>query len=306
MKKCFVIYNYQSGKEKGPQYIDKIYAILEKYGYETTLIYTKYKHHAEDIVFEIDEADLVISAGGDGTFNEVMTGNLKRKEPLLIANLPLGTTNDVGHMYGYKRNILKNLELLLTGTIKETDICTINNQIFTYVAGFGNFVNIAYDTPRRLKKKFGKLGYIIYGLNAVRDSLKFFDVTYKVNGVECTGRYSLIFVTNSDHIAGVNDIYENVKLNDHKFEIVFCNLTSKRELVKSLCMLSIKHIDQIPGFTFYQSNELEIEMDNTKGTSWCIDGEKLESTEQIFSFKIIENVKLLVPSTNAENLFIKK
>ncbi|MDD3341528.1 MAG: YegS/Rv2252/BmrU family lipid kinase [Bacilli bacterium] len=306
MKKCFVVYNHQSGRKKGPQNIEQIYRILEKYGYETTFIYTRYKQHAEDIVYEIDEADLVISAGGDGTFNEVMTGNLRRKKQLLIANLPLGTTNDVGHMYGYKKNLLKNLELLLNGTVKGVDVCTINNQIFTYVAGFGNFVSIAYDTPRRLKKKFGKLGYIIYGLNAVRDALKFFDVKYKIGNTEYTGKYSLLFVTNSNHIAGVNDIYENVKLNDQKFEIVFCNLTSKRELVKGLCMLSIKHIDQIPGFTFYQANELDIVMDNTKGISWCIDGEKLESDSKKFSFKIVEDVKVLVPSTNAETLFIKK
>lgn len=306
MKKCFVIYNTQSGKARASHYIDKIYTVLEKHGYETTIIYTKYKQHAEDIVYEIDVADLVISAGGDGTFNEVMTGNLRRKKPLLIANLPLGTTNDVGHMYGYKRNLLKNLELIADGSVQKIDVCTINGEIFTYVAGFGNFLNIAYDTPRRLKKKYGKLGYLIYGLKAVQDKLKFFDATYTVNGVSCTGRYSLIFVTNSDRIAGVGSIYNDVKLNDGKFEVVLCNLTSKRELLRSMLQLSIMHIDQIPGFTFYQSDSFTVDINNIQGTSWCTDGEKLESISHQFRFNVIEDVSILVPSKNTKDLFIKK
>lgn len=306
MKKCFVVYNYQSGRTKENNSIQKIYQTLENYGYETTIIYTKYKHHAEDIVYEIDEADLVISAGGDGTYNEVMTGNLRRKKPLLIANLPMGTSNDVGHMYGYKRNLLKNLELLLNGMVQKLDVCTINGQIFTYVASFGNFMHIAYETPRRLKKKYGKLGYLIYGIQAVRDDLKFFNVDYKINGITCTGRYSLIFITNSVRVAGVNDLYENVKLNDHKFEVVFCNLTSKKEMVKSLCMLPLKHVEDLPGFMVYQTDYLEISFENGPERPWCIDGEKLESTEKSFVFEIIKNVEVLVPTTNQESLFLEE
>lgn len=305
MKKCFVIYNFQSGKEKSNKYIDKVYEILEKYDYETTIIYTKYRHHAEDIVYEIDEADLVISAGGDGTFNEVMTGNLKRKEPLLIANLPLGTTNDVGHMYGYKRNMLKNLEALLNGSIQYVDVCTINDKIFTYVAGFGNFINIAYDTPRHLKKKYGKLGYLMYGLKVVSGKLKLFDTTYIIDKKECSGKYSLIFITNSNTVAGVKDIYKDVKLNDGKFEVVLCNLKSKRELIRSFGLLGLKHIDEIPGFTFYQTSKFEIMIDDIKETSWCLDGDKLESNDNLFKFEIKKGVKLLVPNKNKDILFVE-
>lgn len=306
MKKCFVIYNYQSGRKRQNRCIPKIYHVLEKNGYETTIIYTKYKHHAEDIVYEIDEADLVISAGGDGTYNEVTAGNLRRKNPLLIANLPMGTTNDVGHMYGYKRNFLKNLDMLLHGAVQEVDVCTINGKIFTYVASFGNFMNIAYETPRRLKRKYGKLGYLIYGLQAVRDQLKFFNVTYEIDGKHCNGKYSLIFITNSNRVAGVNDIYEDIKLDDHKFEVVLCNLTSKKEMLKSLCMLSLKHIHELPGFTFYQTNHLDITFEDIQGNSWCIDGEKLDSEKNTFSFDIIPCVKVLLPTTNKKDLFVNE
>ena len=61
----------------------KIQKILNKYDYEVEVIPTKYKRHAIEIVKNLPKVDLVMSFGGDGTFNEVMTGNFKRKEKWL-------------------------------------------------------------------------------------------------------------------------------------------------------------------------------------------------------------------------------
>ena len=95
--------------------------------------------------------------GGDGTFNEVMDGNLKRQNRLILSHIPVGTTNDVGVMFGYGKNIKQNLKYLLNGVVKGIDVCLINNKPFVYVAGFGKFMQISYDTPRELKKKLGKI-----------------------------------------------------------------------------------------------------------------------------------------------------
>ena len=72
----------------------------------------------------------------------------------MLAHIPVGTTNDVGVMFGYGKDIKRNLSLLLNGVIKEMDICIINGQPFVYVAGFGKFMHIPYQTSRTLKKKW--------------------------------------------------------------------------------------------------------------------------------------------------------
>lgn len=102
--------------------------------------------------------------GGDGTFNEIVHGNLCRKKRLVLAHIPIGTTNDVGVMFGYGKDIEKNIDLCLKGEIKGMDIPLINGRPFVYVAGFGKFMNIPYDTPRDLKKKYGHLAYMFGGL----------------------------------------------------------------------------------------------------------------------------------------------
>ena len=91
-----VIYNPSSGKYNKEEMLPKIKKILEDYGYEVKLYETKCKGDATNVVSVCEYQDLLISIGGDGTFNEVMTGNFKRKDRLVLCHLPSGTTNDIG------------------------------------------------------------------------------------------------------------------------------------------------------------------------------------------------------------------
>ena len=129
MKKCVIIYNKKSGKVKPSTLINSFYNIIEEYGYELEVITTKKKGHATTIMEELpNDVDLVIAAGGDGTFNEAVQGNIKRKKKLLMAHLPLGTTNDVGTMYGFSKDYKIDLELILTGVKKNIDVIMLNNN----------------------------------------------------------------------------------------------------------------------------------------------------------------------------------
>jgi diacylglycerol kinase (ATP) len=108
MKTCVVIYNPNSGHSLVKKNLPEYKALIEKYGYSVTFIGTEYRGHAKEIVNHIGYVDLLISMGGDGTFNEVVNGNLQRKKRLVLAHIPVGTTNDVGAMFGYGKDI-KNL-----------------------------------------------------------------------------------------------------------------------------------------------------------------------------------------------------
>ena len=105
MKKCAVIYNPISGRHLQYKFLPQFENILRKYGYETILFYTEYKGHATKIVKDLEVVNLVLSVGGDGTFHEIIAGNCMRKKRLVCAHIPVGTTNDVGVMMGYRKNI---------------------------------------------------------------------------------------------------------------------------------------------------------------------------------------------------------
>lgn len=304
MKKCVVIYNPNSGKDKSNEILNDIKNMLIENNYNVTIKCTEYKGHAREIIKIIDYVDLVIAAGGDGTFNEVMSGNLERTKRLLISHLPIGTTNDVGTMYGFGKNYLVNLDLLLKGIIKNIDVCLINKRPFIYVAGYGNFMDIPYSTPRELKKKYGRFGYFIHAIKTMPGKLEFFDVKYKVNDKTFDGKYSFIFITNSSRIAGMDGIYSDVKLDDHKFEVLLCNVKSKTEIIKDLILLKNKNICDIDGFEYYRTGNFEINFTNAPIASWCIDGEEYSSINNNFEFEVINDVQVLLPTKNIEKLFV--
>ena len=305
MKKCVMIYNSKSGKRKSKRLIPIFSKIINKNGYEFELKYTNKRGHAENIIRTLpDDIDLVIAAGGDGTFNEVISGNLKREKKLLIGDLPLGTTNDVGTMYGYNSNYVRNLKLLLDGEIKNIDICKINNKPFVYFAGVGSFVNVTYETPRRLKAKYGKTAYFIYALRQFKRKVKEYDIKYEVNGQKNKGKYSFIFITNSSRIAGVNNIYPDVKLDDNRFEVVLCKATSKLKLIKIVSKLKHQDIRTIEDLTYYKTDKIKIEFDEIPEDSWCLDGEEMKCNQKIFEFCISKEVNVLLPKKNIGKLFM--
>lgn len=305
MKKCLLIINPHSGRRHKRLNLKRIKAIFLNYDYDVDIVFTEYRGHAKELVYSQD-ADLVVSMGGDGTFNEVMTGNFERDERILISHIPLGTANDIGAMYGYTKSIYKNIELLLSGSIKGIDICTINDKPFTYVAALGKFTNISYDTPRKLKKSFGYLAYLIEGLKELKKRTVNYNIEYYIDGKCYKTNAIFMLISNANRIAGINNFYHNIKLDDNNFEVLFCTLKNRKEIIRSLYHLKDGDISTLAGFNFYKTNNLKIKFDKPLEKGWSIDGEELIDKNEEFEIKIVRDVKILIPNKNIEKLFIKE
>ena len=304
MKICKIIMNPKSGKKKKINY-RSLYDILRKYGYEGEIIFTKTSKDATKIVEELpNNVDLIISCGGDGTLNEVVTGNMNRDKKIPLANLPLGTVNDVGNMYGLNKNYLKNLEILLSGRKKNIDVCYINDTVFVYVACLGDYIDMAYATPRELKSRYGKLGYIIYGLKQFfTKKINKYRVRYTVDGETYEDSFSFFFISNSSRIAGFNDVYYDVKLDDEMFEVALAKVKNKADMFRLLMQLGTRDIKDIPDVKYYRTNEINIEFLDPPKSSWCIDGEEYEYEGNTFNLKVVKGPKMLLPNDNIKILF---
>ena len=302
MLKCVVIYNPNSGKLTNRNEIKRLYKLLENYGYDTQIIYTEYKGHAKELVKKMDDVDLLLCAGGDGTLNEVISGNIERHKPILLGHLPLGSVNDVAHMYGMTNNTIKNTLMLLNGTRKNIDVCLINDNPFVYVACIGAWVDISYATPRKLKEKYGKLAYVIYWIKQLKQHLQFYKVKYTVNGETHEDEFSFIFITNSNRVGGVNNIYNDVKLDDNKFEVLLCNIKNKWDIIRAVHYLNRRELNNIPVFKYYKTDNIKFEFDEVP-PSWCIDGDELLHNDKKFEIKINKDNYMLLPTKNIGKLF---
>ena len=305
MKKCVIIYNPESGRPIDKKNLKELPDIMKVNEYETVMCPTKAAKDATRIVSELeDDVDLVICAGGDGTLNEGITGNLMRKNKLVMAQLPVGTMNDVGTMYGYTKNMIVNAQMLLSGTEKNVDVCMINDVPFVYVACLGSYVDVSYNTPRKYKKKYGRLAYIFNAIHEFTGKVKLFDLEYEIDGIKKSGIYSFLFITNTSRMGGISHIYNDVKLDDDRFEVLLCNITRKQDIIKSLYYLTKSDITKVPGFYFHKVNKMKIRFNDLQKINWCIDGERLDDDSREFEIKVLRNVRLLIPKKNIKNLFI--
>lgn len=306
MKKCVIIYNPESGKRKSKKTVETILNVLRENNYNPYLMFTTGVGDATRLVMNIESTDLLLSCGGDGTLNEVVSGNLKRKNKLLMAHLPLGTTNDMGALFGYTRNIRYNLEMLLNGVEKKLDVCLVNNHPFVYICCFGNYVDLAYKTPRVLKKKYGKFGYLMYGMNKFKEDIKPFYIKYTVNGKTYKGEATFIFISNTSRIAGFNNVYRDFKIDDGKFEVAVSNINDKKNLLYAGAQIVTGSMENVEGFSLYKTDGLTVEFEKDFKYSWCIDGEELKENTNKCKFSINRDITMLLPKKNIEKIFENK
>ncbi|MCR4581681.1 MAG: YegS/Rv2252/BmrU family lipid kinase [Bacilli bacterium] len=305
MKKCIVIYNPNSGHTLKKRLIPRYKSIIEKHDYKVNFIATQYRGHAKEIVQHIGYVDLVISMGGDGTFNEIVYGNTLRHNPLLLAHIPIGTTNDIGRMFGYTNDIEKNLEICLKGEVKNIDIPALNKRPFIYVAGFGKFLNIAYDTTREDKKKFGYFAYIYNAFKDLFGETKMHEITYKENGEEHTISCSMMMICSATRVAGFNSFFKDVKLDDDQFEVYIVTASKRLRIIRALGLSAIKGTKNIDDVISFRTNNLSIKFKKRLTKNWCVDGEKLEIRSLNYDISNIHSISMLVPKKNISKLFIK-
>ena len=303
MKKCVVVINPTSGHGLNDRLAIKIVEVLEEFKYIGDVHITEYAGHAEEIVRDA-ECDLLISVGGDGTFYEAMNGNFKREKQLILSHIPVGTTNDVGHMFGLTKDIITNLRSILSGVVKKVDICSINGRSFVYVASFGKFMEIPYETPQDLKHRIGHMAYLISGVKVLFRKSKKYDVTYEIDGIKHKGKYTFIIISNANRIAGINNFYRDMKLDDQKFEVMFCSISNLSNLARAFYILKTSDISYVNGVEYYKTNNLKITFNNGV-KPWCLDGEKYDPKTTHFEIDTNKIVKMLVPRKNVDKLFLK-
>ena len=300
-KTCLIIYNPRSGKGKVKEKIEVYKKILEENNYEIDIVATKGMGFATEAVVAAEYHDIVFSVGGDGTLNEVVKGNMMRSKKLTICPLPSGTCNDVATMLGYGTDPVKNMELALSGEIRNMDICTINDTPFVYVVGMGKFMNIPYETKSSDKRRAGYLAYLKDGIKEALDKLRRYKAEIEIDGEKMDGYYSLIMVSNSDHVAGVDKFHKNVCLNDGEMEVLLCQARTKGQFIKNFLQLFLgRPTNEIKSL---KAKDIKIKLIDKPSKKWCIDGEKYEYSGDTFRIKANKKMNVLVPSRNVKKLF---
>ena len=196
---CLLCYNPNSGKKKRKKILDYAKTALSKKFEVDEYKSTGPKAITEYIKSLDTQYDLIVACGGDGTVNEVVSGVIESRFPAKIGIIPLGTVNDMIHNLGVKKRYKKAVEALLKFETKTHDIYKANDSYFSYAFAIGFLSSISYKS--KSKRLFGPFGYYLSGLVELF-KFRHKHVKITVNDKTIEGKYSLVIVTNSNHIAG--------------------------------------------------------------------------------------------------------
>ena len=220
MKKALFIYNPNAGKGLLKPKLSDIIDIIVKAGYEVVAYPTqKYKDAYYKVKTFTEEYDRVICSGGDGTLDEVVTGMMKREKKIPVGYIPTGTTNDFASSLHIPKNLLQAASTAAGGKEFPCDIGRFNGDVFVYIAAFGLFTDVSYETKQEMKNVLGHLAYVLEGATRIFDIPSYkLKVTHDGETIEDEFIYGM--VTNSRSVGGFrNMIGKNVVFDDGEFEV---------------------------------------------------------------------------------------
>ncbi len=271
-QRLLFIFNLRSGKGKIKENLAEIVDIMVKAGWEVTVYTTQCQGDAvEKARLEAGEYDRIVCSGGDGTLDEVVTGMMKAKSRVPIGYIPAGSTNDFGNSLGIDKDMRKAAQIAASGRMFPCDIGRFNDDFFVYVAAFGLFTDVSYQTSQDMKNVLGHAAYILEGAKQLWDipSVRM-QVEYDGNVLYDEFIYGMI--TNSNSVGGFDGLISgDVILNDGVFEVTLIKTPKNpMELSEVLaCLTNIrKESDML--YTFQTSS---IKFTSSESVSWTLDGE---------------------------------
>ena len=292
MKRMLFVMNPQSGKRKGPRYLSRILSIFNEAGYVVTVHITARPGDCTRVVEELaPEMDIVACCGGDGTFNETVSGLLRSGADVPVGYIPAGSTNDLAATLGLSFNILQAARDIVTGKEFSYDVGVFADRCFCYIASFGIFTQASYATPQNLKNALGHGAYVLSGIQEL-SQLRTFRVHLKMEDRVIEDDFLFGSISNTTTVGGVLNLDpRQVDLSDGKFELLL--IRAPRDLVElSECIraLQMRQYDS-PLITFCSTDHIRII--GQPGMTWTLDGEKAEGAPVIEVHNLHNAIRLL-------------
>lgn len=271
-KNMLFVYNPRAGKAQIRSNLLDIIDIFVKADYEVTAYPTQEPGDAIKAVKNRREGyDIVVCSGGDGTLDEVVRGMMQCEEKLPIGYVPAGSTNDFANSLKIPRSMIKAADVVVNGKMFRCDVGAFNDDSFIYVAAFGIFTDVAYETKQDLKNVLGHTAYLLEGMKRL-SSIKSYHMKITCDDMELDEEYIYGMITNSNSVAGFKGITgKDVDLNDGFFEVT---LIRKPAILKDMndimAALTDKRIDS-DAIKIFKASKITIESEQE--VAWTLDGE---------------------------------
>lgn len=295
MKKLLFVLNPCAGMRKANKILAEIIAVFNRANYAVTTYITEAQGDGEQFVMQqATDMDLVVCCGGDGTFNETVSGILKSGADVPIGYIPAGSTNDFAGSLKLPLDPLEAARQIVTGTPKALDLGQFgDHRFFSYVASFGAFTRTSYTTPQSIKNVLGHTAYLLSGIQEI-SQIRAIPVRLNVDGQIIEDKFIFGAICNSTSVGGILTLSPSlVDLQDGKFELLLVRVP--HDLVElGECIRAIQRQQyNCKMITFLSGSHIQIQADPEM--SWTLDGEWKKGEAEIEVVNMRRAYKLMLP-----------
>jgi YegS/Rv2252/BmrU family lipid kinase len=245
-----VIVNPLAGRGFGSKAAPKIERLLTEHGIEWEMVMTTRSREAIEIARQAanDGYQLIVAAGGDGTYQEVINGVMQSGMPVPVGVLPVGSGSD----FSYAVNVPPDLEgacaRLATGSVRFVDLGRVTvdeplegepeTRYFDNAVGIG-FDGVVTEECRRFKRLRGMALYLPAVLKTVFVSLKpaRSEIAYRLDGAASSperiqSTVLMATVCNGPREGGGFMVAPNARPDDGLFDICLAEIVPRLQILR--------------------------------------------------------------------------
>ncbi|MBI4685599.1 MAG: diacylglycerol kinase family lipid kinase [Nitrospirae bacterium] len=207
---------------------------------------------------------LIIAAGGDGTFNEVINGIAYTDVPLAI--LPFGTTNVLAKELNIPENNIEDaLDIALSNRIRNVSLgkitfvedgsSEIQTRYFCLMAGIGYDGEVVYGITSKIKRFSGRGAYVWSGLTTL---MKWNPekLTFDIGGRVYEG-YSAI-ICNASRYAGNFRIAPDADISSPYLNVFIMHGKKRLDVIKYIYGIMTKRHLKFADVSYLQAEQIQI------------------------------------------------
>ncbi len=298
MKKLLMVFNPHAGKGLIKTNLCDIINIFTKGGYDVTCYPTQAKLDGMNkIISDGNMYDVIVVSGGDGTLSEAVKAMMTLGSKIPLGYIPAGSTNDFASSMDIPKNMLRAANAIVKGVTYDYDVGEFNGEYYVYVAAFGVFTDVTYETSQKWKNLFGHMAYVGEAIKRV-PTYTGHQVKVEYDGGTVEGSYILGMITNSVSVGGMRRlIADGVCFDDGLFEVTLVKTPSGPMAFQS--MLREAAVNKLSDKNFVTFRTSRLTLTFNEEMPWTLDGEsggthrrvEIKNHKQAVSFIVMPDDK---------------
>ena len=286
------ILNPCAGTKKASRSLPDILAVFNRADFDVRVYITQSAGDASRAVKTMSAGmDLVVCCGGDGTFNETITGLIRSGTDVPVGYIPAGSTNDFARSLDLETDVIKAAQAVISGSAQCFDIGMFAQRYFTYIASFGAFTRASYATPQNLKNALGHTAYVLEGLQEL-GQIKPVRLEITLDEEVLEDEFIFGAVCNSTSVAGVLTLDpEQVDMSDGLFEVLLIRPPKDLSDLSKCIQALTKQTYDSPMITFRSAKQLLVRSESE--LPWSLDGEKEDGSRQVLIRNLHRAIRLV-------------